>query len=197
MHTSYTSLEKANSQYRIASAKRRQGFSIIEVAFAIAIIATAFIALLGLLPAGLKIFQTTVDATNTMRISIHATSLLQAAEFSKLTDDNFNYNIYYYDADGGFLDSDNQLIPVYETKRVYAVRILIDEQNVTMPDGQQVYDKSKSAIKVLVVVGKYTPTSVDFLKGLKNSGDVAKMAANARYRVLPILIAKTDGNVPK
>lgn len=196
MHKRYTSLEKANSHYCLERRRHCQGFSLIEVTLAIAIIATAFIALLGLLPAGLRIFKTTVDATNTMRISMHTTSLLQAAEFSKLATSNFNYNIYYYDADGGFLDTDTDPIASYEKDRVYAVRIIIDKQNVTVA-ADVFYDQEKSAAKTLIVVGQNNPNSVNFLKGLKTSDDVAKMPANARYKVLPLLVAKTDGNPPK
>jgi uncharacterized protein (TIGR02598 family) len=49
--------------------RRVAGFSLIEVTLAIAIIAFAFIALIGLLPAGLGVFAQTVDATNELRIS--------------------------------------------------------------------------------------------------------------------------------
>jgi len=188
--------ERSNSQFSLSPLKSRKGFSIIEVTLAIAIIATAFIALLGLLPAGLQIFKTTVDATNVTRITTDVTSMLQSTEYLKLSDPNFAYNIYYYDADGGFLDSDNAPVAAYEKNRVYAVRVVLDKQNIAIA-GDQFYDQDKSASKALVVVGRYNPPSVDFLRGLKISDDVAKMPANARYRVLPILIAKTDGNPPK
>lgn len=196
MHKPHSSLGKTPSQNPLASAKSRKGFSIIEVTLAITIIATAFIALLGLLPAGLQIFRTTVDATNTMRITMHATAMLQAMEFSRISDTSTNYTIYFYDADGGFLDSDKEPVPAYEQGRVYAARLVIDQQNVTVV-AEEYYDKTNSAVKALVVVGKNTPPSLDFLKGLKTSADVAAMPANARYKVLPILIAKTDGILPK
>ena len=195
MHNRYAPQEKANSQYLFTMAKCRQAFSLVEVTLAIAIIATAFIALLGLIPAGLQIFKTTVDATNITRITTDMTSMLQASEYSKLSDLNKDYPLFYYDADGAFLDSDKMVVGAYEKDRVYAVRVLLVEQNVTLTvAGDQTYDKVKSAQKALVVVGKYTVPSKEFLRGLGSAADVAAMPANARYKVLPILIAKTDGN---
>ena len=196
MHKPRIALEKPHSQYRIAVAKSREGFSLVEVTLAIAIIATAFVALLGLIPAGLQIFRTTVDATNVTRITTDITTMLQATEYAKLADLNTTSPLFYYDADGGFLDSDTKVVAAYEKNRVYAVRVVLDKQNVTVV-AEQSYDKDKSAQKALVVVGKYTEPSKEFLRGLKNSADIAAMPANARYKVLPILIAKTDGNPPK
>ena len=192
MHKSDTPSEKPISQHHLARPTRRQGFSLIEVTAAIAIIATAFIALLSLLPAGLQIFRTTVDATNTMRITAHLTSMLQAMEFSKLSDTATTYNIFYYDADGGFLDTDSAPIAVYEKSRVYAARIVVDKQNITVA-APEYYDLTKSAAKALVVVGKYNEPSVLFLRGLQTSANIAVLPASARYKVQPIVVAKTDG----
>ena len=95
MHKPHSSLEKPHSQYRFAALKSRMGFSLVEVTLAIAIIATAFIALLGLIPAGLQIFRTTVDATNITRITTHVTTMLQATEYLKLADLNTAYPLFY------------------------------------------------------------------------------------------------------
>ncbi|MEI6399174.1 MAG: prepilin-type N-terminal cleavage/methylation domain-containing protein [Pseudomonadota bacterium] len=200
MHKPHSSLEKPDSQYRIKVVKSRQGFSLIEVTLAIAIIATAFVALLGLLPAGLQIFRTTVDATNITRITTDITTMLQATEYAKLADLKTTYPLYYYDADGGFLDSDTKVVSAYEKDRVYAVRVVLDQQNVTgvaVAADNEFFKQDTSSQKALVVVGKYTDPSKEFLRGLKNSADVAVIPANGRYKVLPILIAKTDGNPPK
>ena len=198
MHKRYTSLERADSQFHFPAPRRQQAFSLVEVTLAIAIIATAFIALLGLIPAGLQIFRTTVDATNITRITTDMTSMLQAAEYSKLTELNKDYPLFYYDADGGFLDSDKKVVAAYEEERVYAVRVLLVDQNVTLTAAnEQLYDKVKSSQKALVVVGKYTDPSKQFLRGLNSAVDIAAMPPNARYKVLPILIAKTDGNPPR
>lgn len=200
MHKPHSALEKPHSQYRFAAVKNRQGFSLVEVTLAIAIIATAFIALLGLIPAGLQIFRTTVDATNVTRITTDITTMLQATEYAKLADLNTTYPLFYYDADGGFLDSDTKVVPAYEINRVYAVRVVLDKQNVTgavVAADNEFFKQITSAQKALVVVGKYSEDSKTFLRGLKGSADISAMPANARYKVLPILIAKTDGNPPK
>ena len=197
MHKPHSSLEKPHSQYSFTATKRLQGFSLVEVTLAIAIIATAFIALLGLIPAGLQIFRTTVDATNITRITTHVTTMLQATEYLKLADLNTAYPLFYYDADGGFLDSDTKVVAAYVKDRVYAARVVMDKQNVTMVADNEFYNQDKSAQKALVVVGKYSEDSKTFLRGLKTSADIAVMPVNARYKVLPLLVAKTDGNPAK
>src|SRR5688572_12071231 len=88
----------------ISRRRRRDGFSLIEVTLAIAIVAFAFIALIGLLPAGLSVFNQTMDSTNEMRISSDITSILQSTEYSKLpTNDEITKNLFYFDVDGGLL----------------------------------------------------------------------------------------------
>src|SRR5688572_15315225 len=135
--------------------RRVAGFSLIEVTLAIAIIAFAFIALIGLLPAGLGIFAQTVDSTNEMRISGHLSSMLLATDFDKLkSGSDYSSNIYYYDVDGGFLDSDQDPNPKYANERIYAARALFDKQNVPQPTGQSSYDPTNVAIKALLVIGK-------------------------------------------
>ena len=89
------------------------------------------------------------------------------------------------------------MVAAYEKDRVYAARVVMDKQNVTVVADNEFYNQDKSAQKALVVVGKYTEPAKEFLRGLKTSADVAVMPANARYKVLPLLVAKTDGNPAK
>src|SRR6186997_557423 len=105
--------------------RRIAGFSLIEVTLAIAIIAFAFIALIGLLPAGLNVFNQTVDSTNEMRISTHLTTMLMATDFNNLTSNSgVASNLYYYDIDGGFLDTEKDPNPNYVNSRIYAARVV-------------------------------------------------------------------------
>ena len=172
---------------------RRRGFSLIEVTLAIAIVAFAFIALIGLLPAGLSVFNQTVDSTNEMRISQNLVSMLQSTDFDNLKGDSaFASNIYYYDVDGGFLDSEQDPKPNFIPHRIYAARALFDQQNIPQP-GQAVYDPDRIAIRALILVGKNNEAVKTYMSSLSNSESVHKKLDKHSVRVFPIVITKTDG----
>jgi uncharacterized protein (TIGR02598 family) len=176
-------------------ARRRAGFSLIEVALAITIVAFAFVALLGLLPTGMNVFNQTIDSTNEMRISSDMTSMLQATEYDKIAklDPAIADNIFYFDSDGGALDSETVPIARYIPSRVYAARLVIDKQNIPALKGVDFFDQKLVALRVMVVIGKSTPTNVSLLTALHTSADVQDLPVKQKLRVLPILITKTDG----
>src|SRR5215204_437709 len=108
---------------------RRAGFSLIEVTLAIAIVAFAFISLIGLLPAGMSAFNQTMDATNEMRISGVLTSMIPAMDYDNL-DKEFNNNVYYFDVDGSALDTERRPIAAYKEQRIYSAKVVLDIQYV-------------------------------------------------------------------
>jgi uncharacterized protein (TIGR02598 family) len=166
----------------------RAGFSLIEVTLAIAIIAFAFVALIGLLPAGLGVFNQTMDASNAMRISSDLTSMLQATEFENLTAAKIVGNIYYFDVDGGLLDSDLAPNPRYQNERIYAARIIIDNQSVNQTDFKPINTR-----KALVVVGRNNPDVVAKLGTLNTAVAVQGLEVKLKLKVIPLVITKTDG----
>ena len=70
---------------RLANASRR-GFSLVEVAIAIAILAIAMVALIGLLPSGMSNFQQAMDTTVTSQIAQSVLHDAGQAEFNDLID---------------------------------------------------------------------------------------------------------------
>ena len=174
--------------------RRIAGFSLIEVTLAIAIIAFAFIALIGLLPAGLSVFNQTVDSTNEMRISSHLTSMLMATDFKNLkSGGDYSSNIYYFDFDGGYLDSEQQSNPAYANERIYAARALFDSQNVPRP-GKSIYDQETVAIKALILVGKNNEPTKTYLSSMSTADGVQKAPPHPhKVRTIPVIISKTDG----
>jgi uncharacterized protein (TIGR02598 family) len=170
------------------------GFSLIEVTLAIAIIAFAFIALIGLLPAGLSVFSQTVDSTNEMRISSHLTSMLMATDFKELkSGKDFGSNLFYYDVDGGYLDSEQRRVQGYESGRIYVARALIEAQNVPKT-GKAFFDENKVAVKAVIVVGKNNDAIKTYMTGLSNAQSLEKSPPQPhRVRVIPVVITKTDG----
>lgn len=80
------------------SVRKERGFSLIEVAIAVSILAVCLVALIGLLPAGLSNFRTAMDTTTTSQIAQRILHDMEQAEFDEVID---------YDGlkSGGHLDS--------------------------------------------------------------------------------------------
>lgn len=80
------------------SVRKERGFSLIEVAIAVSILAVCLVALIGLLPAGLSNFRTAMDTTTTSQIAQRILHDMEQAEFDEVID---------YDGlkNGGHLDS--------------------------------------------------------------------------------------------
>ncbi len=193
MHKSCDSLEKPLfSSLRKRVVQHQAGFSLVEVSLSVAIIAFAFVALIGLLPAGLQVFKKTIDATNEMRIFTDLTSMLQATDFTKVRDESITKNLFYFDADGGLLDTELSPKANLVNDRVYAARIVADKQNIVTAKAID-YDQANVALKALVVIGKSNKASADFLNGLTDAESVQKIPRIAKYRILSLLVTKTDG----
>ncbi len=193
MHKSCDSLEKppfSSLQKRLA--RPEAGFSLVEVSLSVAIIAFAFVALIGLLPAGLQVFKKTIDSTNEVRIFTDLTSMLQATDFNKVRDDSITKNLFYFDADGGLLDTELSPKMNLVNDRVYAARIVADKQNIVAANELE-YDDQAIALKALVVIGKSDKTSTEFLNGLADSESLQNLPRTAKYRILSLLVTKTDG----
>lgn len=173
--------------------RKRGGFSLIEVTLAIAIVAFAFVALIGLLPAGLGVFNQTMDSSNEMRISSELTSMIQATNYDNLTN-AFAQNIYYFDVDGGALDTkvDSR---GYENERIYSAKVIFDVQ-VVQPTNIR-FEREKVALSALILIGKYNDAVNNQLDILGTSEQVVSMLKNppknVKLRVLPMLVTKTDG----
>ena len=176
--------------------RKRAGFSLIEVTLAIAIVAFAFIALIGLLPAGMAVFNQTMDSTNEMRISSDITALLQASEYNKIpTNPDIVKNIFYFDVDGALVDTDNRQVPEKVDERVYAARVYVDQQNIPAAGITTYFDQQNTALKTLVIVGRNTKANVETLQtGINSVTDIHKLPRQ-KFRVLPLVITKTDGKL--
>jgi hypothetical protein len=57
--------------------------------------------------------------------------MLMATDFQKLRENNgVSSDIYYFDVDGAFLDTEKNSNPLHAEARIYAARAMIDAQNV-------------------------------------------------------------------
>lgn len=142
----------------IPSKSKSAGFSLVEVALAIGIVAFAFVALLSLLPAGLTTFRRALDISICTQIAQRIVSEAQMVDFDVLTDkDNlpasqqgkdYSFRIHrpgstaiwirYFDEEG------NEIVPAKppslsaeeNLRVVYAVNVRIVPR-VTLPTGKE------------------------------------------------------------
>jgi uncharacterized protein (TIGR02598 family) len=125
------------------------GFSLIEVAIAVSILAVALVALLGLMPAGLSNFRKAMDTTVTAQIAQRIIQDFEQAEFDEVIDlpnlprdaksycpPNFTFRapkvneprLRYFDDQGNELVPPNNgtaLTPTQQTAAVYTVNTRI------------------------------------------------------------------------
>ena len=165
----------------------------IEVTLAIAIVAFAFVALIGLLPAGLGVFNQTMDSTNEMRISSDLTSMIQATNYDNLTS-AFAQNVYYFDVDGGVLDTKLEPKDVYKDERIYSAKVVFDDQ---VQPTAVTFKRETEALSALILIGKYNDTVNGTLDTLNSAEEVVAMLKNPpkgfKIRVFPMVVTKTDG----
>src|SRR4051794_17422660 len=107
----------------------RAGFSLVEVALAIGIVAFAFVALLGLIPTGLNTFHAAIDKTNETMIVQDLNSMIQVTDWSKI--DTLDYlnsqEIYYYNDEGRFMDTKSNMGETGPMiTRIYGAKLLIE-----------------------------------------------------------------------
>ena len=87
----------------LKSTQSTTGFTLIEVALALAIVATVFVALLGLLPAGLNASR---DAANSTVVSVILESLHNRLQNQTLRPGYADFSPAYFDIHGAFIPSD-------------------------------------------------------------------------------------------
>src|SRR5687767_6185048 len=89
------------------------GFSLVEVAMSIGIIAFAFVALFALVPTGLTTFRESIDISNETWIMQNMNSMVQTTDFRKIEDLDFEKSgeIYYFDEEGKRTDTENNPAP--------------------------------------------------------------------------------------
>ncbi len=116
-----------------ACSRASAGFSLVEVALAIGIVAFAFVAILGLLPVGMRTFRDSIDKTNEGRIMQVFNSRAQSTEFSKLEkelDFASSSKMFFFDEEGSFLDERKDgyeaMDATQKEKAIYAVKLFLE-----------------------------------------------------------------------
>lgn len=118
--------------------KSSTGFSLVEVTFAIGIVAFAFIAVFGLVPMGLSTFRKAVDASISAQISQRILNDLQQADFEHVVSSAGSSFQRYFDGDGAEVRPTNPSEPSSEERSriVYWANVRI-QPRTTFPYGAE------------------------------------------------------------
>jgi uncharacterized protein (TIGR02598 family) len=182
----------SDSSLAARPSRRKAGFSLIEVSMSLAIVAIAFVALIGLLPAGMKIFESSMNATAQTRITSHLTSLLLASDYKNFKTASFGATIYYYDVDGSYLDpSMSQEADEIDRAKIYAAKILTGVQKVPATGGGSIgFDTTTTATKVMVVIAR---NDAGIMADFEKVNSIDQLAtASKKLKLQPIVLARMD-----
>jgi uncharacterized protein (TIGR02598 family) len=100
---------------------------LVEVTLAIGVIAFAFVALLGLLPAGLTSFRAAIDLNNETRIVQSIVGKVQVTDFNEVPNLDYSVSneIYYFDEEGTPTDTSSNPVESLKASRLYAAKLFV------------------------------------------------------------------------
>lgn len=173
--------------------RSERGFSLVEVAIAIGILAVALVALLGLLPGGMTTFRTAMDTSITAQIAQRIMHDLEQAEFSEVID---LANLPK--------DSTSYCPPHFSfrapTRAKPAFRYFNEQGEEVIPTSDTPSDKEKLAIiyyvNIRIIPRAELPTIGE--TGSQVAQITIQVARNSGNRNLPIVTGSdSDPNVPE
>lgn len=174
------------------------GFSLVEVAMAIAIIGFAFVALLGMLPSGMRIFRSSIDSANENWIIQDVNATLQTTVWSKLPGmaADKGGDVFIYDEEGKLIDrvglgsvTDPSGL---ETKNwQYAVRVLVDP--AIRPNQTENYTDDTRLVTVVISQIRKAKAMEEFVK-ITKIDDIKSdsFRANSGLRTRSFIITRMD-----
>lgn len=179
--------------------KNRAGFSLVEVTLSIGVIAFAFVALLGLLPAGLTTFRAAIDTSNEARIVQSLVGKVQMTDFNEVgnLDYSISNEIFYFDEEGSPTDTSKDPIRELESARLYAAKLFVRPAAEKGPD-----DPTKNlnfSVDVIVVFANLASSAKHQLEQIVSKQELETLLRNKGrmdVRVRPVLVSKMDGYRP-
>ncbi len=175
-----------------------RGFSIVEVALALGIIAFAFVSLLALLPAGLTTFRSAIDTNNESRIVQSFVSKVLATDFQNVQstlDYGSSKEIYYFDEEGSEVDTSAKPIASRKPARIYEAKLFV-EPPVVPTNGAN--GSFSFALNVVVVFANISsPAAKQFDENTASLASLrahlAKNGGKTHMKIRPVLVSKMDG----
>ena len=176
-----------------------QGFSLVEVALALGIVAFAFVSLFGLLPVGLTTFRNAIDTTNESRIVQSFVSKVIATDFENLqskVDYSSTQEIVYFDEEGSLVDTSVKPVASRAADRIYAAKLFVEPPVV--PTTSESFQFSRNI--VVVFANLSSPAAKEFDENTANLGALrtylTRTAGKTSLKVRPVLVSKMDGLSP-
>ena len=176
--------------------RQSQGFSLVEVALALGIVAFAFVSLFGLLPVGLSTFRNAIDTTNESRIVQSFVSKVIATDFENLeskVDYASSQEIVYFDEEGALVDTSVKPVASKKLLRIYAAKLFVEPPNV--PTDTTTFQYSRNV--VVVFANLSSPAAQEFEGNTANLNQLrtylTKRAGKTNMKVRPVLVSKMDG----
>lgn len=170
-----------------------QGFSLVEVALALGIVAFAFVSLFGLLPSGLSVFRTSIDVGNETWIMQGLNSMIQVTEWNKIK--SLEQETFYYNEEGRLTDTKS--IPSSDTKvvasRLYAVKVLIDD--FSRPNESAPLTNSVRVIALFATVSN--PTAMADFNGVTTVTAAGNLKSSSQVRSRAFIVARMDSTNQK
>ena len=181
-----------------------KAFSLVEVSLALAIVAIAFTVMIAMLPVGLRQSRAATDTTNEARILSAMTATLNSTEYLKL--DDTKELVYYFDADGGYLESTSSgsgggasaSASKYEKDRVYQAKFVFSGQPT--PGSSEDYDQKTVSKRAHILFGRYTPVVTKIFDSTNSTAgsepfDIDSIKKGSAVKVMPVVVAKMDRNL--
>ena len=143
------------------SRSRKSAFTLVETVLAIWIVSTVMIALMGLIPVGMKMMKEAGVNTVGARIANKLLGEVQLSEFDDIQ--QYNGKIYWFDDMGTQLKKGEDESKI---RRIYTAKIEVEEESPKIPGAQE----NKFLKRVVVKVSNVLGDEPDFKDPVAESG---------------------------
>ena len=130
------------------SRSKRGAFTLVETVLAIGIVSTVMIALMGLIPVGMKMMKEAGVNTVGARIANKLLGEVQLSEFDDIQ--QYNNKIYWFDDMGTQLKKGQEESKI---RRIYTAKVEVEEENPQIPGAQPNKFLKRVVVKVSKVLG--------------------------------------------
>lgn len=177
-------------------------FSLVEIAMAIAIIAFAFVALIGMLPTGMRVFRSSIDAASENWIMQDINATLQTTAWNKLDGmaPERGGDVFVYDDEGKLIQrvSLDELKGSFTGDRAewqYAVKLVVEPAFRPNEPGVRLSEDSRL---VTIVISQYRKAKSleEFLK-ITAAADLKQgdFSSNSGLRTRSFVVSRMDSAV--
>ena len=174
------------------------GFSLVEVAMSIGIIAFAFVALFALVPTGLTTFRESIDMSNETWIMQNMNSMVQTTEFRRIEDLGYDKSkeIYYFDEEGKLIESENfpSNDPLVKNNRLYAVKLLVERLFRPEAQGAESVDsRLQHGWRIVAVFAPYqNPKAMEEFKTVNDASSLETLPPATTLHSRSFIVARMD-----